>query len=88
MLAAYPFTDTTLVASDSIAAAANPLQIDAPTVLELHDDNGTVAAQGVVGGLRFSARPGRTSETLHGIPASSGGRLFLPCAGHWIVTLQ
>ena len=83
----FPYAELTLNASDVLGDANNVVAIDAPCCLELHDNFGLVAAQGGTGGLRFSAKPTHANSNITPIKATVGGRLFLPCAGNWQVTL-
>lgn len=83
----YPYAETILSANDQFAGANNFIRFDAPTLLELNDQSGLVAAQGGLGGLRLSARPTISQDFLQPVKGTLGGRLFIPCAGDWTVTI-
>lgn len=82
-----PFTELRLSAHPDEPSSLNRFETTTPVLLVPHDDDGDVAAQGLVGGLEIAARPD-TPDAQHYLPAGQNGRLFLPRAGRWIVRVQ
>lgn len=79
-----PFSEIVLDAHPNEPGSLNRIETTTPVLLCPHDDDGSVAAQGLVGGLEIGARPD-TPDSLHYLPAGIGGRLFLPQPGRWLV---